>query len=510
MKSLNFSKAGILSVLKVCLLFVSVLLLKNFSFGSNQNYYSINNQFIILKIAPASENLECEIQLNKQEPSTRKLHRSNFLWTEDILLNCFFTTWRAPLKKNNADNAMLLTLKDFRFIKAENRQDKDNSQQLHFYYLDIFNKTIELKISFFLHSGETCFRQQISIRDTIYGAHFLNKLMLNIDLPSTVYQISNSGGFGQPIALTSEKGSIFAGFEYPADENTLTIGETKTHLKLKQESGCEISSAWLKSHSIVVGFSNMPHIKNEFIDYISTIKYAPSIPYTLYNSWYDLRSVEYPRVDSMFHMTEKNVLRILGLIEKNMVQDNGIKLDAFVLDDGWDIYESAWEIRHKQFPNGFIPIAQELEKINCQLGLWIGPTGGYSFRKKRIDWMEKNGFEVSGQEYIYNAKHVCIGGKRYSHALKERTTDLVKNQKVNYFKLDGFQFSCSNPKHGHPIGIYSRAALVDSVFSLCHSIRQQNPNAYLNLTSGTWLSPWWLLVANQIWMDGEEIGRAHV
>lgn len=504
MKSIHYSKTGILSLLKVCLFFISVFFLKNLTFGSNQNFYSIANQYVILKVTPASENLECELKLTKQEPLTEKLHRSDFLWAENILLDCFFTTWRAPFRKNNSDNAMPLTLRNFQFIKAENWQDNNNNQQLHFYYLDSFDKTIQLKISFFLQAGETHFRQQISLRDTIYGAHFLNNLSLNIAFPATDFQISNPGGFGQPIALNSEKGSIFAGLEYPADENILTVGETKTQLKLKQETGCEISSTWVKSHLMVMGFSNLPNIKNVFMDYLSTIKYAPSSPYTLYNSWYDLRSVEYPRVDSMYHMTEKNVLRILGLIEKNMVQDYGIKLDAFVLDDGWDIYESVWEIRHKQFPNGFKPITRELEKINSKLGLWIGPTGGYSFRKKRIDWMDKNGFEVTGKEYTYNARHLCVGGKKYSEALKKRTSDLVENQKVAYFKLDGFQFSCSNPKHGHPVGIYSRAALVDSVFSLCHSIRELNPDAYLNLTSGTWLSPWWLLVANQIWMDGED------
>jgi hypothetical protein len=81
---------------------------------------------------------------------------------------------------------------------------------------------------------------------------------------------------------------------------------------------------------------------------------------------------------------------------------------------------------------------------------------------------------------------------------------------VGYFKWDGVQFSCSEPDHGHPVGIYSRRAVMEAVADLCNAVRAEDPEMYLNITSGTWLSPWWLRFANMIWMQGYDYGYADV
>jgi hypothetical protein len=41
-------------------------------------------------------------------------------------------------------------------------------------------------------------------------------------------------------------------------------------------------------------------------------------------------------------------------------------------------------------------------------------------------------------------------------------------------------------------------------------VRERDPDMFLNITSGTWLSPWWLAIADQIWMGGEDYGAADV
>lgn len=105
---------------------------------------------------------------------------------------------------------------------------------------------------------------------------------------------------------------------------------------------------------------------------------------------------------------------------------------------------------------------------------------------------------------------LCLGGRHYSDLFKKRTTDFVANDGVGYFKWDGIQFSCSEPDHGHPIGIYSRRAVMESVIDKCTAVRAINPNVFLNISSGTWLSPWWVKYANQIWMQGEDYGYADV
>jgi hypothetical protein len=51
---------------------------------------------------------------------------------------------------------------------------------------------------------------------------------------------------------------------------------------------------------------------------------------------------------------------------------------------------------------------------------------------------------------------------------------------------------------------------MEAVIDLCMTARQESPDVFLNITSGTWLSPWWLKYANTIWMQGSDYGYANV
>ena len=190
-----------------------------------------------------------------------------------------------------------------------------------------------------------------------------------------------------------------------------------------------------------------------------------------------------------------------------MVDKYGISLDAFVLDDGWDTYESDWKMRPETFPNGVKPIVDALKPLGTTLGIWFGPTGGYSYRMKRINWMKEHGYETVGS--TPNDEMMDIAGPKYSNLFEKRTTDLAK-EGVGYFKWDGIQFSSSEPGSGHAVGYLSRRAAMESMIEKCKAVRTINPHEYLNITSGTWLSPWWLQYANQIWMQGEDYGYADV
>jgi len=103
-----------------------------------------------------------------------------------------------------------------------------------------------------------------------------------------------------------------------------------------------------------------------------------------------------------------------------------------------------------------------------------------------------------------------VAGKNYSALLKKRVTDFVQNDGVGYYKWDGIQFSCSEPDHGHPIDVYSRRAVLQTVAEMSTAVREKNPNIFLNITSGTWMSPWWVKYANTIWMQGADYGFADV
>src|SRR5699024_9877109 len=134
-------------------------------------------------------------------------------------------------------------------------------------------------------------------------------------------------------------------------------------------------------------------IRQWFMKYVEAMRAQPVRPYLLYNSWYDLRHPEIVQ-NKKYVMNQKNSLRIIRLFRHHLTQKYGIKLDAFVLDDGWDTYKSNWKISKKRFPHGLHPLVEQLNKTNTDLGIWIGPIGGYSNRDVRVNWMKNHGYET--------------------------------------------------------------------------------------------------------------------
>jgi hypothetical protein len=420
----------------------------------------------------------------------------------DFALEVMWTGWRAPGKSNNAENPITFGKQDFRFKRKEISEHPDGSTELAF-HLESDRAPFRIKMTYRLEPEAFYARRKVAVSDTAHGRHFLRAIWPRCGLVPGAVSVVKAGGFGQPIAFQYKEGGAFFGLEWPAAENMLQpIGGGKTEIRCGQEIGQKVGKDWIESEWVVAGLTPNHHVKHWFAEYVDRIRVAPIRPYTLYNSWYDLRSPDI--VEEASHvMDEKNILRMIDLIRRNMIEKHGINLDAFVLDDGWDVYKSDWVLREKELPNGLKPIADELEKTKTNLGLWLGPTGGYSKRAWRLGWMKEHGYETTGDQ-------LCVAGKNYHALLKKRVVDFVENDGAGYYKWDGIQFSCSEPDHGHPIDLYSRRAVLQSVIDLCQSVREKNPDIFLNITSGTWLSPWWVKYANQIWMQGYDYGYADV
>jgi hypothetical protein len=464
---------------------------------------------------------------------------SVFVTDADFQLDVVYSAWRAPGKQYNADNPVSFSKKNFVFNNYSIAKNENGTQTVDLYFSGT-NNIFTLRISYQLKPEEFFARRKIVLTDSTLQGHYLDKIHTrkggyvfydvdnggekssftisvegyeySTDISeekkegNTNYEIINKGDFGQPVALKTKSSGAFGGIEYPT-----SVNELRSHtLDFYQYLGEQIKLNPLESDWAVTGITPEPYVKKWFFQYVKDIRVTPVKPYTLYNSWYDLRSVDYPKIQPDAVMNEENVLRIWNLVKENFIEKNNIQIDAFVLDDGWDIYASDWKLRTKQFPDGLRPIADEMKKSGTDLGIWFGPSGGYSFALKRIQWMHDNGYEVIGNVNKYGSAQLCLAGKNYSKLFRKRTTDFVKNDHIGYFKWDGIQFSCSEPDHGHPVGIYSRRAIMESVIDKCVAVREINPDVYLNITSGTWLSPWWVKYTNQIWMDAADYAFADV
>jgi hypothetical protein len=420
----------------------------------------------------------------------------------NFALQVMWTGWRAPGKVNNAENPVIFSKEHFRLEKHDIKESPDGCKEIILFFKGI-DTSFELLITYQLEPEAFYIMRKVAIADSGGSNHFLQWLWPLRGLFQGDVSVIKAGGFGQPIAFQMQDGGVFFGLEYPTSENYLKPFKNKSmRIGCGQEIGERITTSWIESEWVVEGLSPNSNIKLWFWKYIDRIRVAPLKPYLLYNTWYDVRAPEI--VKSPAHvMNEKNLLRIIELFQREMIEKHDLALDAFVLDDGWDVYKSDWALSREQFPHGLAPISDKLKEIGAQLGIWLGPIGGYSNRKLRIEWMKENGYEMVGDQ-------LCLAGKRYHQLFKNRVVDFVRNSGVGYYKWDGIQFSCSEPDHGHPVGIYSRRAVMEALIDICQSVRAENPNIFLNITSGTWLSPWWVKYANTIWMQGQDYGYANV
>jgi hypothetical protein len=424
-------------------------------------------------------------------------------------LKFMWTGWRAPGKARNGEDLITLTQRNFKFSDSKTKDLKNGAKQLILAFKGT-NTPLEVRVIYQLGEGQFYARKKLELRMAKLGGYtgkpYLRRMWPVFAHLKTNGSIVKAGGFGQPVAMNLKNGSqtgAFWGMEFPTAQNSLKKQDNSLWLKAGDYYGQQIGKDWFSSDWVVIGLTPQNVIRQWFMKYVAAIEAKPVRPYVLYNSWYDLRHPEIVH-RKKYVMNQRNTLRVIKGLQEQLTKKRGVALDAFVLDDGWDTYKSPWKISTKRFPHGFKPLLRQLHKTNTALGIWIGPIGGYSNRNVRVDWMKKHGYETAVNDEL------DLAGKKYHHLLKKRVTDFTKNRGVAYYKWDGIQFSANNPANGHPVGIYSRRAIMDSVISLGQAVWDVNPHAFLNITSGTWLSPWWVKYANTIWMQGGDYGYSRV
>ena len=495
------------------LLIILVALQSSTAFAVPQQTENPRGKKTVLTIE--NEQVKCSIRLDgnllvsdrletRSEWASRAGGKTTAVETDaDFAVDFMWTDWDAPGKANNADNLITMRKGSFELVRQEIHESPDGTKDLLLYFKGDGHE-LQLLMTYHLSPKAFYVKRNIALLDTSVTHHFVRSMWPRAGEIFGVGKVIKDGGFGQPVAILLKEGGAFFGDEYPASDNRLTVEPKGKYLvKCGAELGERVSKTWLVSDWSVEGITPDPYVKLWFSKYVDQIRVAPLRPFSLYNTWYDLRSPEYPRWSKDNVMSIETSLKMVDILRRSMMEKHHIQLDAFVLDDGWDLYKSDWVLRKEQWPNGLKPLADELKKTNTSLGVWIGPAGGYSFRSQRFGWMKDHGYETVGD-------WMCVAGKNYSALLRDRVSDFVQNDGVGYFKWDGIQFSCSEPDHGHPVDVYSRRAVLNSVASMVKVARDRNPNVFLNITSGTWISPWWVQYANTIWMQGADYGFADV
>lgn len=301
-----------------------------------------------------------------------------------------------------------------------------------------------------------------------------------VDMPLAGAHVTGSVQ-GSPI----EAGNLFVGFEDPLSQSKVT-GDRATawmNRDLPLRAGQSIT------YSSVIGVARAGQMRRDFLTYLEQERAHPYRTFLHYNSWYDLGYfTPYDQADALDRV---------NAFGRELKEKRGVKLDSFLFDDGWDNHKSLWKF-NDGFPEGFSQVKEAAEKLSADPGVWMSPWGGYSKPKQeRIEFGKAARYEIVQNGY-------ALSGPKYYAAFRDVCMDMIRKYGVNQFKFDGT---------GNVDSVFPGSRF-DSDFAaaihLIGELRDTKPDIFINLTTGTWPSPFWLRYADSIWRGGEDDSTAGV
>ena len=287
---------------------------------------------------------------------------------------------------------------------------------------------------------------------------------------------------GSPVVA----GDAFVGVEHPMS----TCGVNADTITCRLNRTVPLAAGQTLDVSSVVGIAEPGQMRRSFLAYVERERVHPYRPFLHYNSWYDL--------GYFTPYTEKDALDVIDAYGRELVQKRGVTLRSFLFDDGWDSHKSLWKF-NDGFPNGFTPLETAAAKFGAAPGVWMSPFGGYGDpRKERLEYGKTEGFET-------NERGFALSGPTYYERFRATCLEMITKFGINQFKFDGI---------GRATGVVPGSKFGSDFEAAIHLIRDDlrsvKPDIFINLTTGTWPSPFWLQYADTIWRGGEDHSFAGV
>jgi len=381
-------------------------------------------------------------------------------------------------------NNQTITAEQCRVLDAKSDCRPDGTRQVVF-HMRHEASSAELRLTYTLAENDFFARKTLAVRNpseanrvTLYRAE-LERLQTDAAL--------ELGGQGQPVFVA---GRMFLGLEYPAGQDQID----QDRVCLAHFPGKPLGSDWLELKTAVIGVAGGSSIEDAFAEYVRRIRIPPR-SWVLYNSWYDIRRPE---------MSNEVFIECFDAFRRLLIDRYGVRLDSFVVDDGYQDRQSIWKTDLSVVPGDFGKLADHLREHGSRFGIWMPLTAPAPYLD--VDWGKAQGYEVvdSGARY-------CISGPKYRADLKRAIAQHVERFGLNYYKHDFNGFGCAAAGHGHlPESVYGFESNVDAYIETLRYARQLNPDIFLNVTGGMWLSPWWLMYADTVWRGGGDTGHEGV
>jgi hypothetical protein len=280
---------------------------------------------------------------------------------------------------------------------------------------------------------------------------------------------------GSPIVDSN----MFFGLEHPLSVSSVNRGVVKASLF----RDLPLRAGQSATYSAVIGTSEPGQIRRAFLAYLENERPRAYEPFLHYNSWYDLG------YENRFD--EAGAIDRVNAFGRNLVEERHVKLDSFLFDDGWDDPNTLWGF-DTGFPDGFTKTGEAAAKYSAGIGVWLSPWGGYAEQKnERIAYGKSHGFEIQNDGY-------ALSGPKYFDQFQRICLEMIDKYHVNQFKFDG----TGNADRVFPGSAFDSD--FDAAIHLIERLRKEEPKLFINLTTGTTASPFWLFYADSIWRGGED------
>ena len=240
--------------------------------------------------------------------------------------------------------------------------------------------------------------------------------------------------------------------------------------------------------SAVVGLVAPDQQRRSIACYVDRERAVPWRSFPHYNSWFELNINRNNDENYTTNMNIKQCVKVVNQWSKNLYKKYGANIQAFVWDDGWDIY-GTWDF-NPNFPNGFTEADEAARTMNTGIGAWLGPVGGYgrSGTYRRNYWSDKGGMQLSNPDYYDVFLTQC--------------TYMIENYDFRFFKFDGISAisSATGPDPNNEEG-------AEAIIDIEQKLREIKPDIFLNTTVGTWASPFWYSVSDCTWRQEGDYGK---
>jgi hypothetical protein len=329
-----------------------------------------------------------------------------------------------------------------------------------------------------LRDGSRYVRQEVTLQPQ--GGPLPLKEIALVDMHAAGAQ-STGTVRGSPVTI----GNWYVGFEHPLSHTTVDGDHVRCtlprDLPLRPESPVVLSS--------VVGTTRSGQMRRDFLEYVERERAHPYRTFLHYNTWYD--------IGYFSKYSEPEALAAIQAFGDQLVKQRGVVMDSVLFDDGWDDPKTLWGF-HAGFPDGFTRVRAEAAKYGFAPGVWMSPWGGYGNpQKDRLTYGRAQGFET-------NEGGFALSGPKYYARFRDTCLHMMRDYGVNQFKFDG----TGNASRAFPGSAFDSD--FDAAIHLIQELRGEKPDLFVNLTTGTYPSPFWLRYADSIWRGGEDHSFAGV